>query len=181
MKMIVALCALTLSFFAATAMALPTYNPTLNVKNQFGEASQFSPQVGTNFVAAFKSATVTLTTAQVIALNATPIQLVAAQAGKLIQVVAVEMLYTKSTAFTITSSKSLIVQYHTSAVLINKVSTTGFIDQASSKTAMVLGMGAGGVGVGGQAVEITSDDSGVGAGTASTVAVTVYYNVLNVL
>ncbi len=165
MKIVYALLAL---MFTTTAFALPTYNPQLAVK-------------GTNFVAAFKSATVTLTAAQVIALNATPIQLVAAQAGYLIQVVATEMLYTKSTAFTITASKHLILQYHTSAVQISSLLTTGFIDQSSSKTAFSLATGSGGVGIGGQAVEISSDDSGIAAGTGSTVAVTVYYNVLKVL
>lgn len=180
LKFVAALITLCLS---TTLFALPVFNPSLNVKNQFGEAYQFSPQVGSNFVAAFKSATVTLTAAQVIALPGTPIALVAAQAGKLIQVVAVEMAYVKgASAFTIGSSKSLIVQYHTSAILINKVGTTGFIDQAANKTAMVLGSGAGGVGIGGQAVEITSDDTTpVSSGTGSTVAVTVYYNILNVL
>ena len=180
MKFIIAL----IAFFITTqAFALPTFNPQLNVVNSFGEKSQFSPIAGTNFVAAFKSATVTLSAAQVIALPGTPIQLVAAQSGKLIQVVAVEMAYVKgSAAFTIGSSKHLTVQYHTIATLISQVGTTGFIDQASNKTAMVLGSGAGGVGVGGAAVEITSDDTTpMSGGTGSTVAVTVYYNVLNVL
>lgn len=181
MKFIYALIALTL--FSTTSFALPNFNPELVVKNQFGETLQLAPIAGTNFVASFKAATVTLSAAQVIALPGTPIQLVAAQTGKLIQVVAVEMAYVKGTsAFTIGASKSLIVQYHTSAILINKVGTTGFIDQASSKTAMVLGAGAGGVGIGGQAVEITSDDTTpMSVGTGSTVKVTVFYNVLNVL
>lgn len=181
LKFIVALGVLCL--ISAESFALPVFNPQLVVKNQFGEQSQFSPQAGTNFVAAFKSATVTLTAAQVIALPGTPIQLVAAQTGKLIQVVAVEMAYVKgASAFTIGASKHLTVQYHTIATLISQVSTTGFIDQATSKTAMVLGSGAGGVSTGGVAVEITSDDTTpVSSGTGSTVAVTVYYNVLNVL
>lgn len=169
--------------FSASSFALPVFSPQLVVKNQFGETSQFSPQAGSNYVANFQSATVTLTAAQVIALPGTPIQLVALQANQLIQVVAVEMAYIKgSSAFTIGASKHLIVQYHTSAVLINQVGTTGFIDQSSNKTAMVMGSGAGGVGIGGQAVEITSDDTTpVSGGTGSTVKVTVYYNLLKVI
>lgn len=177
------LLALTALFFTATAFALPTFNPQLVVKNQFGEQSQLSPQAGTNFVAAFKSTTVTLTAAQVIALPGTPIQLVAAQSGKLLQVVAVEFKYTKGTsAFTIGASKSLIIQYATSDVLINKVGTTGFIDQSTSKVAFGLGAGAGAVSIDGQAIEITSDDTTpASVGTGSTVAVTVFYNVLTAL
>lgn len=179
-KFIIALTALFA--FTDTAIALPNFNPELVVKNQFGETSQLAPVAGTNFVAAFKAATVTLTAAQVIALDGAPIQLVAAQSGKLIQVVAVEMAYIKgSAAFTISASKHLIVQYHTSAILISQVNTTGFIDHASSLTAMVLGSGAGGLSIGGQAVEINSDDTGISVGTGSTVKVTVYYNLLNVL
>lgn len=174
---------LALCLFSTAAFALPVFQPQLVLKNQQGEVSNNAILAGTNYVAAFKAATVTLTAAQVIALPGTPIQLVAAQAGKLIQVVAVEMAYVKgAAAFTIGSSKSLIVQYHTSAILISKVGTTGFIDQSTSKTAMVLGSGVGGVGVGGQAVEITSDDTTpMSVGTGSTVVVNVYYNVLNVL
>ena len=91
------------------------------------------------------------------------------------------MKYVKSTAFTVTSAKKLIVQYHTSAVAVGSILETGFIDQSASKTAFVYGSGAGGVSVDGAAVEITSDDSAIGAGTGSTVAVTVYYNLLKVL
>ncbi len=175
-------CALVALLFATTAFALPTFNPQLVVKNQFGEQSQLSPQAGTNYVAAFKSTTVTLTAAQVIALPGTPITLVAAQSGKLIQVVAVEYKYTKSTAFTIGASKNLIVQYNTSGVDIQLMPTTGFIDQSTSKTAFTYSGTVAGVGIGGQAVEITSDDTTpVSAGTGSTVAVTVFYNVLTVL
>lgn len=177
-------CALIALLFTTTAFALPSFNPQLVVKNQFGEQSQLAPVAGTNFVAAFKSTTVTLTAAQVIALPGTPITLVAAQSGKLIQVVAVEYKYTKgSAAFTIGSSKSLIVQYNTSGVDIQSIGTTGFIDQSTSKTAFSYGGGnVAGVGIGGQAVEITSDDTTpVSGGTGSTVAVTVFYNVLTVL
>lgn len=178
MKLIYALLAL---MFTTTAFALPVFTPELVVKNRFGETSVFSPQPGTNFVAAFKAATVTLTAAQVIAANVTPIQLVAAKAGYLIQVVGTELIYTKSTAFTVTASKHLILQYHTSAVQISSLLTTGFIDQATSKTAFSLATGSGGVGIGGQAVEIISDDSGIAAGTGSTVQVIVYYNLLKVI
>lgn len=177
MKLIYALIALCIS---TTAFALPTFNPQLVVIGAQGDKQVLTTQKGTNFVAAYKAATITLTAAQVIALNATPIQLVAAQTGKLIQVVAAELIYTKSTAFTITASKHLQLQYHTSAVQIASLLTTGFLDQAASKTAFVQSTLTGGVGIGGQAVEITSDDSGVGAGTGSTVQVLVYYNLLNV-
>lgn len=179
MKFIFALFALV--FITTEAFALPTFNPQLVLKNQQGETSVFAPQAGSNYVANFKAATVTLTAAQVIALNATPIQLVAAKTGYVIQVVAVEMKYTKSTAFGVTSGKKLIVQYHTSAVAIGNVAEVGFIDQSSSKTAFVYGAGTGGVSVDGAAVEITSDDSSITSGTSSTVAVTVYYNLLKVL
>lgn len=180
MRFIFALLALTI--FTTAAHALPTFNPQLLLKNQYGESFKFSPQAGSNYVANFKAATVTLSAAQVIALNATPIQLVAAQSGYLIQVVGIELAYVKgSAAFTVTSAKKLIVQYHTSAVAAGSILETGFIDQSSSKTAFVYGAGAGGVGIGGQAVEITSDDSAISVGTGSTVAVTVYYNLLKVL
>lgn len=166
---------------SSQAFALPTFSPQIVLKNQQGEVSNNAILAGSNFVASFQSATVTLTTAQVLALNGTPIQLVAAQSGYLIQVVDAEMKYTKSTAFTVTSSKHLELQYHTSAVQIASISTTGFIDQSTSKTAFVQSTLSGGVSIGGEAVEITSDDSGMGAGTGSTVAVTVYYNLLKVL
>lgn len=179
MKFIYALIALS---FTANAFALPSYNPQLAVKNQFGEESLLSPVAGTNYVAAFKSATITLTAAQVIALNATPITLVAAQSGKLIQPVAVEFIYTKgAAAFTIGSSKHLIVQYHTSAVAAGQVNETGFIDQASSLKAFEYTPTVSGVGIGGQALEITSDDTTITVGTGSTVKVIVFYNVLTVL
>lgn len=180
MKFIYALTALTL--LSTTAHALPTFNPQLVLENQQGETSINAIRPGSNFVAAFKATTVTLTAAQVIALPGTPIQLVAAQSGKLIQVVAVEYKYTKSTAFVVGASKSLIVRYKTANVNINLMGTTGFIDQATSKTAFGFGNQAGGVSVGGQAIEITSDDTTpVSGGTGSTVAVTVFYNVLTVL
>lgn len=168
-------------FVSIGAFALPSYNPQIVLKNQAGEVSNNAFIAGTNYVAAFKSTTITLTAAQVIALNATPIQLIAAQSGKLIQVVAAEMKYTKSTAFTVTSTKKLILQYNTSAVAIGSILETGFIDQAASKTAFVQSTLSGGVGIGGQAIEITSDDSSISVGTGSTVAVTVFYNVLTVL
>jgi hypothetical protein len=173
-------CLVTL--FTCFANAIPTFNPQLNLKNEFGETHVFSPQAGSNWVGNFKAATVTLTAAQVIALNGTPITLIAAQSGMMIKVAAVEMVYTHgSAAFTVTASKHLELQYHSSAVQINSVSTTGFIDQTTGKTAMVIGGGSGGVGIGGEAVEITSDDSSMSSGTGSTVAVTVYYDLLKVL
>lgn len=183
MKFTLALCALMLTLFSTVSFALPSFSPQLVVKNQFGETSQFSPQAGTNFVAAFQSATVTLTAAQVIALPGTPIQLVAAQTGKLFQVVAIEYKYTKGTsAFTIGSSKSLITRYKTANVNISLMPTTGFIDQATSKTAFSTAAAVNAVSIGGTALEITSDDTTpVSSGTGSTVAVTVYYNVLTVL
>lgn len=141
-----------------------------------------SPQAGSNYVANFKAATVTLTTAQVLALNGTPITIVPAVSGSVIEVEAVEMAYIKGTnAFTVTASKHLTAQYATSNIAIGTVSTTGFIDQTTSKTAMVLSTSAGGVGITGQAVQITSDDSGMGSGTGSTVKVTVFYNLLTTL
>lgn len=181
LKFVFALTALCL--FSTTSFALPNFNPELVVKNSFGEQSQLTPIAGTNFVAAFKSTTVTLTAAQVIALPGTPIQLIAAQSGKLIKIEAIEMKYVKgASAFTIGASKSLIVRYKTANVNISLVSTTGFIDQASSKTAFGLPGAVSGVTVGGTAIEITSDDTTpVSGGTGSTVAVTVFYNVLNVL
>lgn len=180
MKLIYALVAL---MFTTTAFALPTFNPQLILKNQQGEESVNAIMPGTNFSAAFKSATVTLTAAQVIALPGTPIQLVAAKSGYLIQVVSVEMAYVKgASAFTIGSSKSMIVQYHTSAVAAASISTTGFIDQATSKTAFAYTSTVSGVGIAGQAVEITSNDTTpASVGTGSTVAVTVFYNLVKVL
>lgn len=173
---------LFLSFLSLSAFALPVFNPQLVFKNQFGETTQAAPIAGTNYVAAFKSSTVTLSAAQVIALNATPIQLVAAQAGYLIQVVAAEAVYTKgASAFTLSGSTNLQIQYHTSAVLIAEQPLTGFIDQSSSKTAFLQSVLTSGIGIGGQAVEVTSDDSGITGGTGSTVAVTVYYNLLKIL
>lgn len=176
-------CALIALLFTTTAFALPTFNPQLVLKNQQGETSINAIQPGTNFAAAFKSTTVTLTAAQVIALPGTPISLIPAQAGFVIQVVAVEFAYVKgASAFTIGSSKSLIVQYITSDVLINKIGTTGLLDSSSSKTGFAFGAGLGAVSVGGQGVEITSDDTTpVSGGTGSTVAVTVFYNLIKVL
>lgn len=179
MRFLLSLC---LTLFTVEAFALPSFNPELVMKNQQGETSVFSPQAGSNYIANFKAATVTLSAAQVIALQATPIQLVAAKAGYVIKVAGVEMKYVMgSAAFTVTSSKHLTVQYHTSAVQIEQIGTTGFIDQSSSQTAFTLGAGAGGVGIGGQAVEITSDDGSMGSGTGSTVAVTVFYDYVKVL
>lgn len=181
---ILSYCLFVLSIlFTSQAFALPVFNPQIVLKNQQGEVSNNAILAGTNYVAAFKSATVTLTAAQVIALPGTPIQLVALQTGKLIQVVAAEIKYIKgASAFTIGSSKSLILQYHTSGVDIGLLGTTGFLDQASSKTAFVQSTLSGGVGIGGQAVEITSDDTTpVSVGTGSTVQVTVFYNLLTVI
>lgn len=179
MKLIYALLAL---MFTTTAFALPTFNPQLVLKNQQGEESVNAIMPGTNFAAMYKAATVTLTAAQVIALNATPIQLVAAKAGYLIEPVAAELIYTKgSAAFTIGSTKHLIIQFHTSAVAAGSVNETGFIDQAASQIAFEASPTFSGVGIGGQAVEITSDDTTITVGTGSTVKVILYYNLLKVL
>ncbi|MDH4163316.1 MAG: hypothetical protein OEW15_11605 [Nitrospirota bacterium] len=181
MKCLYALIALCL--FTSTAFALPTFNPQIVLENQQGETSVNAIKAGSVFPASFRAATVTLTAAQVIALPGTPIQLVAAQSGKLIQVVAVEYIYTKgAAAFTIGASKNLIVEYNTSGVNIQLMPTTGFIDQSTSKTAFTYAGSVAGVGIGGQAVQITSDDTTpVSGGTGSTVKVIVYYNLINVL
>lgn len=139
--------------------------------NQFGEKS-INQVVNAH-------TTVTLSAAQVIALNATPITLVPAVAGRIIVVQNVKIAYNHgSAAFTIGSSKHLMAQYATSAILINQVAETGFIDQTTSKEADLLGGGAGGVGFRGQAVQITSDDTTITVGTGSTLTITTFFQVI---
>jgi hypothetical protein len=152
--------------------------PSLVFKNQFGEETVAAFLAGSNWPGAVFGSLVTLSAAQVIALNATPITLVPAVAGKTVQVMAMIMAYTKgSAAFTIGASKHLIGQYHSSAVLIQQVGETGFIDGVS-KQANLFGPGAGGVGIVGEAVEVTSDDSTIASGTGSTIAITTYFNLV---
>ncbi len=158
------------------------YNPTpkLVLTNQFGEESINAISPGSEIAASFKSAPVVLTAAQVIALNATPITIIPAVPGKIIQVAAVLFSYHKgTTAFTIGANKKLIAQYNTGAQAIASVPETGFIDQATDKEAVGLSVAAGGISIRGKAVEVTSDDATpISGGTGSTVTVTAYYNVI---
>lgn len=145
------------------------YSPTpqLVLVNQFGEKSINQVQNA--------HASVTLTAAQVIALNATPIVVVPAVAGKLAVISNVKITYTKgSAAFTIGSSKHLQMQYTVGTVLINQVAETGFID-GLSKEADLTGPGPGGVTIRGSAIQITSDDTTITVGTGSTVKVDVFF------
>lgn len=154
--------------------------PALVLKNQFGEESINYLAPGTNFVAAYKSAQLVLTAAQVIALNATPQTLIAAVTGEIIQLVALEMLYTHGTAaFTITASKHLLAEY-AGVTTVQPVSflTTGFLDQTTSKEADAFAVGVGGIGIRGAGLLFTCDDSSMSVGTGSTLSVTAYYNLL---
>lgn len=153
-------------------------NPKLVLTNQFGEVSINEVDASSTFGATNKSTPVVLTAAQVIALNATPIDIIPAIAGKIIEVVAVIYAYTKSTAFTVGSSKVIKTQYKTSGQLINSVPDTGLLDQAASTEAVGLGAGAGGIAIRGKAVQVTSDDTTIAVGTGSTLTVTAYYNIL---
>jgi hypothetical protein len=127
----------------------------------------------------YQTAVVTLTAAQVIALDGSPITVVPAVAGQIIQVSMTKLVYTKgSAAFTVGSGKYLQMAY-ANGVLINEVLDAGFIDQSSSKEADLPGAGAGGVGIRGSAVQITSNDSSIAVGTGSTLTVTVNYKLSN--
>lgn len=152
-------------------------DPKLVLMNQYGEQSINAVLPGSEIVA-LKSTLITLTAAQVIALNATPIDVLDAVAGKTIQVVAAILTYTKSTAFTVGSNKVLKLQYKTSGQLISSVPDTGFIDQSTSQKAVLLPSGSGGIAIEGKAIQITSDDTTIGAGTGSTLGVQLYYNLI---
>lgn len=153
-------------------------NPELVLKNQFGEESINAIMPGTTY-GPLVSATVTLTAAQVIALNATPQTLIPAVTGKTIVVQAIYLsLVHGSAAFTIGSSKHLMAQYHTAAILAAQVAETGFLDHASSISAVGYGPGVGGLSLQGLAIELTSDDTTIAVGTGSTLAVTVSYQLI---
>ena len=152
-------------------------NPKLVLTNQFGEVSINA--IGPESNDYINNHVVTLTAAQVIALNATPQVLVPAVAGKVIKVLAVKMSYVHgSAAFTIGSNKHLTAQYATSGQLIAQAPETGFIDQSSSTEADVFGPGVGGIAVRGKAVNLTSDDSTIAVGTDSTLVCTTYYQII---
>lgn len=154
-------------------------NPKLVMINQFGEESINAIVSTSTFGAPLVSSTVTLSAAQVIALNATPQVLVPAVAGKIIEVVAVILNYVYgSAAFTVGSSKVIKAQYHTGTILIGSVSDTGFIDQVVNKEATLYGAGVGGLGVRGQGVELTSDDTTIAVGTGGTLVCHVLYNLI---
>ncbi len=168
---------LVLFAFIACAVAQAS-NPLMVVKNQFGE--QYNQRILQFQGASFQSTPVVLSAAQVKLLNVTPIVLVGSVAGKVIQVVGVDLAYSKSTAFAVSNPASkLIVNYNTSGVVASSIVETGFIDASSSKEAMLF-HGGGGLGIRGEAIEITSNGSTgeITSGTASTVTATVFYNVL---
>lgn len=155
-------------------------NPKLVLTNQFGEESVNYVSPGSEIPASFKTAPLVLTAAQVIALNATPLEIIPAIAGKIIQVAAIVFSYHKgSAAFTIGASKKMIAQYATGNQAIASIPETGFLDSATDKEAVGFSVAAGGIGLRGDAVELTTDDATpISGGTGSTVTVTAYYNVI---
>lgn len=155
-------------------------NPKLVLTNQFGEESVNYVSPGSEIPASFKSTPVVLTAAQVIALNATPIEIIPAIAGKIIQVAAVIFQYKKgSAAFTIGANKKMIAQYATGNQAIASIPETGFLDSATDKEGVGLGVSAGGLSIRGDAVELTTDDATpISVGTGSTVTVFAYYNII---
>lgn len=118
-------------------------------------------------------ASVTLTAAQVIALNATPISLIPAVNGKLIEVGLVTVAYKYgSAAFTIGASKHIQVIY-TGGAVAGQVDETGLLDQVVNKeNAISCGNYSP---VRGAGVLVTSDDATILLGTGCTVTVNVYY------
>lgn len=167
---------LALSIFCLQAAAEPIGPVNHLFTNQYGEKI-IGTVTGGNFGSAYLSSKVTLTAAQVIALNATPITLVAAVTGKVIHVSSCSLVYTKgSAAFTVGTGSDVIgVRYHTVNIVAQNINETGFIDQATSKTAQVFGGGTGGLSIAGTALEIYSNASDVSVGTGSTVAVQCFY------
>jgi hypothetical protein len=154
-------------------------NPKLVLVNNFGEETVNYVAPGSEIPASFKSTLIVLTAAQVIALNATPIDVLAAVTGKTIQVMAAILTYTRVANFTVGSSKVLQLKYKTSGQLISSVGDTGFLDQSTSQEAVLFGNGAGGVAIRGKAIQITSDDASIAAGTGSTLGVQLFYNILD--
>lgn len=167
---------LALGIFCFTASAEPIGPVNHLFTNQYGEKI-IANVTGGNFGSAYLSAKVTLTAAQVIALNATPIQLVAAVTGKTIHVSSCTLIYTKgSAAFTVGTGSDVIgVRYHTANIVAQNINETGFIDQASSKTAQVFGGGTGGLSILGTALDIYSNSADTTVGTGSTVSVQCFY------
>lgn len=167
---------LLLGVFCFAATAAPVGPVNMIFKNQYGEET-IGNLIGGNFGSAYLSSTVTLSAAQVIALNATPITIVPAVSGKVIHVSSCKMVYTKgSAAFTVGTGSDVIgTRYHGTSVIANNINETGFIDQSSAKTADVFGGGNGGVTIRGVAVEIYSNAADVTVGTGSTVAISCFY------
>lgn len=154
-------------------------NPKIVLVNQFGEESINYVAPGSEFSASFKSTPVVLSAAQVIALNATPIDIVPAISGKIIQVVAVVLAFTRGSAsFTVGSSKVLKAQYKTSGQQIASVPDDGFLTAVANAESVALANGGGGLAIRGKAIQLTSDDTTIASGTGSTVTATVYYNVI---
>lgn len=154
-------------------------NPKLVLTNQFGEESINYVSPGSEIPASFKSAPVVLTAAQVIALNATPIEIIPAIAGKIIQVAAIVLTFTRGSAsFTVGSSKVIKAQYKTSGQQIASVPDDGFLTAVANAESVALANGGGGLAIRGKAVELTSDDTTIASGTGSTVTAVAYYNVI---
>lgn len=154
-------------------------NPKLVLTNQFGEESINYVNPGSEIPASFKSVPVVLTAAQVIALNATPIDIVPAIPGKIIQVAAVVLNLTfGSAAFTVGSSKVIQAKYKTSGQLIAAVPDTGLLTAVADAESVAFANGAGGLAVRGKAIQLTSDDTTIAVGTGCTLTATVYYNVI---
>lgn len=152
-------------------------NPKEVLVNQFGEKSINYIAPGSNFGL---RVSVVLTAAQVIALNASPISIIPAVSGKVLKVNALNVTYTfGSAAFTTGSTKHIILQY-SGAGTTSIVSTaeTGLIDQTSSKESTTANPAVTALGLRGQAIQVTSDDTTIAAGTGSTVTITAYYDIV---
>lgn len=87
-----------------------------------------------------KTATITLTSAQLLALHSTPVVLIAGSTGKAIVPISITSNYTfKTTAYTITGSDGFIyIGYHgfVDANAVAKVEDAGTVDQTSSNIAI---------------------------------------------
>ncbi|MHC4753157.1 MAG: right-handed parallel beta-helix repeat-containing protein, partial [Planctomycetota bacterium] len=78
-----------------------------------------------------RRATRVLTTAEVIALRATPIDIILSGARIWIEVISVTLKYTyDTTAFTLNGDNDLVVQYGGGTDIIAEIDSAGFIDQA---------------------------------------------------